>query len=363
MDVRFAHNEAEMSPPTMEGVALKTATTARITTRVLFTGPEDGVPVLFLHGNYSSATWWEETMLALPKGFRAIAPDQRGYGDADPEAKIDATRGMGDLADDARALLDHLKVEKAHIVGCSLGGAVVWRMMMDYPERFLTVVLINPGSPYGFGGTKGEAGTPCFPDFAGTGGGMANPEVIRRVKAGDRSVDSELSPRVGMHGLFISPFIPAREDELLTSLLSIHIGEQDYPGDSKPSPNWPHVAPGIWGPGNAMSPKYVGDVTKLYDGRLNVPVLWLRGSHDQTISDTSVSDPGFLGKMGFIPGWPGDEVYPPQPMLRQTRAVLEKYAAAGGSYEEVVIQDAAHIPFLEKPAAFNGVFHGHIGGV
>jgi pimeloyl-ACP methyl ester carboxylesterase len=352
-----------MNIPTMEGVTAERVTTDRITTRVLFTGPEDGIPVIFLHGNFSSATWWEESMLALPKGCRGIAPDQRGYGEANATKHIDAKRGMRDFADDVEALFNHLHIEKAHIAGCSLGGAVVWRMMMDYPERFLTIILINPGSPYGFGGTKNEAGTPCFPDFAGTGGGMANPELIQRVKDGDRSMDSQLSPRVGMRGLFKPPFIPTREEELLSSLLSIHIGEKDFPGDFTPSPNWPYVAPGVWGPGNAMSPKYVGDVTKIYDGRLKVPVLWLRGSHDQTISDTSASDPGFLGKMGFIPGWPGENIYPPQPMLRQTRAVLDKYTAAGGSYEEIVIEDAAHIPFLEKPEAFNNFFHKHIGGI
>jgi pimeloyl-ACP methyl ester carboxylesterase len=352
-----------MSVPTMEGVTAKRITTDRITTRVLFTGPEDGVPVLLLHGNFSSATWWEETMLALPQGYRGIAPDLRGYGDADPTKHIDATRGMRDFADDVEALLEHLHIEQAHIAGCSLGGAIVWRMIMDYPERFLTIVVINPGSPYGFGGTKDDVGTPCFPDFAGTGGGMVNPELVQRVKDEDRSMDDQLSPRVGMRGLFKPPFVPTREEELLSSLLSIHIGEQGYPGDSTPSPNWPYIAPGVWGPINAMSPKYMDDVSKIHDGRMTLPILWLRGSHDQTISDTSMSDPGFLGKMGFIPGWPGDDIYPPQPMLRQTRAVLEKYAVAGGSYEEVVIQDAAHIPFIEKLDAFNEVFHKHIGSV
>jgi len=346
----------------MEGVTAKTIATERITTRVLLTGPEDGVPVLFLHGNFSSATWWEETMLALPAGYRGIAPDLRGYGDADPAKKVDATRGAGDWADDAVALLDHLGIEKAHIVGCSMGGSVIWRMMMDYPERFLTVTLISPGSPYGFGGTKDEDGTPCYPDFAGTGGGLVNPELIERTKAGDRSLESPFSPRVGMRGLFVEPFIPPREEELLSSLLSIHIGERDFPGDSVPSPNWPYVAPGVWGPANAMSPKYAGDVSKIYDGRLTVPVLWIRGSHDQVVSDASTSDPGFLGKIGVIPGWPGEDVFPPQPMLRQTRAVLEKYAATGGSYREVVIQDAGHIPFIEKPQEFNAAFHAHIAG-
>ena len=48
-------------------------------------------------------------------------------------------------------------------------------------------------------------------------------------------------------------------------------------------------------------------------------------------------------------------------MVGQTRALLEKYAAAGGSFEEVVIEDAGHVPFLEKPDEFNKVFHTHLG--
>ena len=90
----------------LSGVNARMVTTERLTTRVLFAGPEDGIPVLFIHGNFSSATWWEETLSTLPPGYRGIAPDQRGYGDADPSAKIDATRGMRDFVDDALALMD-----------------------------------------------------------------------------------------------------------------------------------------------------------------------------------------------------------------------------------------------------------------
>ena len=49
-------------------------------------------------------------------------------------------------------------------------------------------------------------------------------------------------------------------------------------------------------------------------------------------------------------------------MLKQTRAALEKYAAAGGAYKEIVIADAGHVPYLQKPEEFNGHFHAHIGG-
>ena len=350
-----------MSIPTLDGIDSKTLTTNRITTRVLLSGKTGNNPVLFLHGNWSCATWWEETMLALPQGFWGIAPDQRGYGEADFNKKVDATCGAKDWVDDIASLLDFLNIEKAHIVGCSLGGYIIWQLMVDHPGRILSVTLVNPGSPFGFSGTKDIDGTPCHSDYAGTGGGTCNKEFIQRVIDQDRSLESEFSPRLSTRSLFIDPFVPKREEALLSSFLATHIGDQDIPGDYLPSANWPFVAPGNWGAYNAVSPKYAGEVAKIYDGRITVPVLWIRGSHDKVISDQSTSDVGYLGELGVIPGWPEEDVYPPQPMILQTRAVLDKYKAAGGTYEEVVIQDSAHIPFIETPAAFNAAFHAFLG--
>jgi len=350
-----------MKIPTMAGITAKVITSSRLTTRVLFAGPEAGTPVLFLHGNVSSATWWEEVMVTLPEGFRGMAPDQRGFGQAEPAKKIDATRGMGDLADDAAALLDHLNLEHAHIVGNSLGGSVIWRLLIDYPERILTATMVAPGSPYGFGSTKDVTGMPCYNDFAGSGGGLANPELLKRLAAGDRSLDSIFSPRSALRNLLVKPpFIPDREEELVSAMLGIHLGEQDYPGDSVPSPNWPYVAPGRWGAANALSPKYADNVDKLHTVTPKVNILWTRGSHDLAVSNNAASDPATVGAAGLLPNWPGPEIYPPQPMLDQTRAVLEQYTAAGGFYREVVIHDTGHAPFLENLAAFNELFHQHI---
>jgi pimeloyl-ACP methyl ester carboxylesterase len=352
-----------MSIPTLEGITAKKVTTDRITTRVLLSGPDDGIPVLFLHGNTSSATWWEEVMVSLPSEFRGIAVDQRGFGDADPEKKIDATRGMGDLGDDAIALLDHLRIEQAHVVGNSLGGVVVWYLMSYYPDRLLSAIQVDAGSPFGFGATKDADGTPCWDDFAGSGGGLANPELIKRLEEGDRSLESQFSPRAALRTLIVKPpFIPEREEELLSAMLSIHLGPEKNPGDAEQSPNWPFVAPGKWGAANALSPKYMPDINLLYKAEPKVSVLWLRGSDDLLVSDTSMSDPGFLGMMEFIPGWPGEEVYPPQPMVGQIRNVLENYTAAGGSYSEVVIEDAGHAPYLEQLDQFNKAFHTHLLG-
>ncbi len=350
-----------MANPTMKGIEARTVETGRLRTRVLFSGADDGIPVLFLHGNLGAATWWEETMLRLPKGYRGIAPDQRGYGDADSEAKIDATRGLGDLADDAVDLLDHLAVKRAHVVGSSLGGSVLWHLVARAPHRLLSATLVAPGSPFGFGGTKDVVGTPCHPDFAGSGGGLINPDLVRRLMAGDRTTESPFSPRAALRMLVFGPgFIPDREDAFVNAALAMHLGDRDYPGDFVLSPHWPHIAPGVWGPNNALSPKYACPVAELIAAQPKANVLWIRGGKDLAVSDAAASDPGNLGRMGLLPGWPGAEVYPPQPMVGQTRHILDQYAQAGGKFAEVVLPDSGHVPFLDNPAAFDQAFHAHL---
>jgi pimeloyl-ACP methyl ester carboxylesterase len=338
--------------------------TPRLETHVLFSGPEDGTPVFFFHGNASSATFWEETMLTLPAAFHGIAPDLRGYGDTQ-DLPIDATRGLGNWVDDAFALADTLHIEKFHAVGHSLGGMLLFSLVAANSARILSVTLVDPGSPFGFGGTKDSRGTPCAADFAGSGGGVVNPEFPKLIAAGDRSSDNpQASPRVVMNSFYWKPpFKPAREEELLSSLLTEKIGSERYPGDFVASENWPNVAPGQWGPINASSPKYIGDsVQRFLAAAPKPPVLWVRGDADQIVGDNSLFDLGTLGSLGFVPGWPGMEACPPQPMVAQTRYVLDEYTSRGGSYREVVIADAGHSPYIEKPEEFNAAFLPFIQG-
>jgi pimeloyl-ACP methyl ester carboxylesterase len=351
-----------MSIPTLAGVTAQKVTTDRLTTRVLFSGPEDAIPVLFVHGNFSSATWWEETMVALPPRYRAIAPDQRGLGESDHEVKINAQNGMSDFVDDAIALMDYVGHDRFHLVGNSLGGLVAWWMMADAPERLLSITLAGPGSPYGFGGTKDAHGTPTYDDYAGSGGGLANPVLYQGLMDGDRSTDSPFSPRSALRLLVWGPpFIPEREEAFLDAMFQVELGDQGIPGDKVNSPNWPYVAPGKWGHLNALSPKYIGNlVERILNAEPKVKVLWIYGADDVAVSNSAASDPGTWGPTGRLPGYPGAEEYPPQPMMDQIRTTLDDYTGRGGSYQEVAVEGSGHVPFLSHQDEFNRVFHAFL---
>ncbi|MEJ2599296.1 MAG: alpha/beta hydrolase [Anaerolineales bacterium] len=301
-------------------------------------------------------------MLKLPSGYRGIAPDLRGYGDTEDKL-VDATRGLGDWVDDIEGLLQVLGIQKYHLVGHSLGGMFVFNLIAHQSAGILSATLVDPGSPYGFGGTKDVEGTPNTPDFAGSGGGVVNPDFPKLIAAGDRSSENpQASPRVVMNSFYWKPpFKPEREEDLLSSLLSEKVGPKKYPGDSIPSDNWPNVAPGKWGAMNASSPKYVGDSVERFIADQPKPaILWVRGDSDQIVSDNSFFDLCTLGKMGLVPGYPGEENFPPQPMVAQTRHVLDKYQEKGGSYYEKVIADTAHSPYIEKPDEFTSLLVAHL---
>jgi pimeloyl-ACP methyl ester carboxylesterase len=234
---------------------------------------------------------------------------------------------------------------------------------LDYPDLISSLTFISPVSPYGFGGTKGADGIPCYADYAGSGGGTVNPEFVRRIKEGDRSADDPNSPRNVINTFYYKPpFRAEREEAFLSAALLEKMGDDRYPGDLVPSENWPNVAPGVWGPINATSPKYM-DTSAIADMADKPPILWVRGEDDQIVGDNSLFDFGTLGKMGLVPGWPGDDVYPPQPMVSQTRYVLEQYADKGGRFQEHVIQDTAHGPHIEKPDEFNRLLHEFLSQV
>ncbi|MGO1509482.1 MAG: alpha/beta fold hydrolase [Actinomycetaceae bacterium] len=307
--------------------------------------------VLLVHGNCSSSAFFHHLLERLPPGWRGIAPDLRGYGDTEP-APIDATRGMRNLSEDLLALLDALGLDRVDVVAHSAGAGVVMQLAVDHPGRVGRLLLEAPASPYGFGGTRDAAGTPHWPDFAGSGGGTANPDFAAAIAAGDRSTDTPVSPLNVFRQTYVAAGTVVEDEELLLdSVLSTRIGDAHYPGDTRPSQNWPGTAPGTSGMNNALSPRYY-DLSTFAAVRGVGPLVWVRGDADVIVSDTSLLDLGTLGRLGAVPGWPGEDVYPPQPMVAQTRAVLTAFAEAGGELEAIVLTGVGHSPHLERPARF-----------
>jgi pimeloyl-ACP methyl ester carboxylesterase len=265
-----------------------------------------------------------------------------------------------DFSDDVSAVLGALGVARAHVVGWSMGGGVAMQLLLDRPDLFETLTLIAPVSPYGFGGTVGAEGRMLTPDAAGTGGGGANPDFVARLESHDTSDDSPTSPRTVYRGTYVkSPGSLPFEDVWVESMLSTRTGPDNYPGDSVPSENWPGFAAGDRGVLNTMAPTHF-NVSGIVDVSPKPPILWVRGADDAIVGEASLFDLNTLGKLGAIPGWPGDEIAPSQPMITQSRAVLERYAANGGSYREVEFAECGHSPHLEHPEEFAAVFHPHI---
>lgn len=339
----------------LSGVQSHYIQTERLLTHLLSSGDDNAIPIIFIHGNFSSSTYFEELMVALPKEYRCLAVDIRGYGLTEDKV-IDATRGARDWADDIYSLCQHLSISSTHLVGWSAGAAAAMQFMLDHPEQVRSLTLIAPVSPFGFGGSKDPTGSPCYGDFAGSGGGVVPAEFIKLVEAQDRSSQSEYSPRnIIRNSYFFNAARSSREDDCLSGSLSQKLGAQRYPGDFIKSPHWPFVAPGKFGPLNAVSGKYL-NLEALPNILPKPPILWVRGDKDIIIDNQSLSDPAVLGKLGLLPNWPGIKVYPPQPMLDQTRHLLNHYQKKQGYFKEVVMRNVGHTPFIENQKDFLKIF-------
>lgn len=347
---------------TLAGIESHWVQTSQMLNHILVCGDKKGIPLIFIHGNFSSASYFEELMLTIPDTYRCIAIDLRGYGLSE-DLVIDATRGARDWSDDLFALLDTLNIRQAHLIGWSAGAAAVMQFMLDHSIMLSSATLIAPVSPYGFGGTKDLEGKLCYEDYAGSGGGVVPVEFVQGIREQDRSTDNVGSPRNVIRQLFLKPpGLFKREEDLLTASLLQRVGERRYPGDSMDSPNWPYTSPGRWGPINAVSAKYL-DVSGIINLQHKPPILWIRGDSDAVISDRSFSDPAVLGEMTLLPDWPGANDYPAQPMVSQMRKVLEHYKSNAGAYREVVMADVGHSPFLENPNDFRSELLAFLGEV
>jgi pimeloyl-ACP methyl ester carboxylesterase len=126
-----------------------------------------GFPILtFAPGGLrSSVAFWEKApfnpMRELVAGHRVIAMDQRNAGQS--RAPIRSSDGWAEYAADHVALLDHLGIDRCHVLGMCIGGAFALRLALTAPRRVARVVLLQP---IGFSGTNRETFFGLFDDWA-----------------------------------------------------------------------------------------------------------------------------------------------------------------------------------------------------
>ncbi|MFW9826088.1 MAG: alpha/beta fold hydrolase [Candidatus Thorarchaeota archaeon] len=113
-----------------------------------------GEPVLLVHGLGSKKESWIAQFKPLSEYFKVIRFDNRGAGKSD-RPKGEYTMEL--FADDIAGLMDFIEIDKAHIIGWSLGGMIVQNFVIKYPERVNKMVLINTNY-----GTPDESGAEVY---------------------------------------------------------------------------------------------------------------------------------------------------------------------------------------------------------
>ncbi len=152
-----------------------------------------GEPVVLVHGFTGSyARHWESpgVIAALTNaGYRVIAMDCRGHGQSG-KPRGSSSYGL-EMVRDVVRLLDHLSLERAHVVGYSMGGAIVNQLLVEYPDRVLTATLLGSG-------WEGENLEALTAEMLALADGFANRDasaLIRGVTAsgGDGPTDDEIA--------------------------------------------------------------------------------------------------------------------------------------------------------------------------
>lgn len=308
-------------------------TTSRLKIAYYRAGQEHEKKLLLIHGNLSSSVFFLPLLPVLSQHFDTVIPDLRCFGHSQALA-VDATRGFKDFSDDLLSLVNALDWNTCNLLGWSLGGGVAMEFTKAHSHRVEKLALLAPCPPYGFGGVKNEEGELIHPLGLGSGAGSANKQLLMAIAAQGKDVLSGL-----LHSFCFSPNFKLDsklEDLLIDGLTSIELDDKMFPGDFYFTVHWPHVLAGDHGVLNTMSPKHI-NLKLLLELEHKPDILWIRGADDVIVSDFSIFDFGHLGAMGMAPGWPGQKVFPSQPMIAQTRHFLNLYEKKGGHYLEAVV--------------------------
>jgi len=107
---------------------------------IAYTRQGQGTPLVLVHGYPLDRTTWNEMLPLLENDFDLIVPDLRGFGESD---LVEGPYTISDMASDIAGLLDTLNIEKAILVGHSMGGYVVLAFARMYPQRVSGLGLVS----------------------------------------------------------------------------------------------------------------------------------------------------------------------------------------------------------------------------
>jgi pimeloyl-ACP methyl ester carboxylesterase len=123
-----------------------------------------GAAVVFVHAATGSSRVWEyQRPVFAKRGYRVITYDRRGYGKSVADSS-GPQPGTG--ADDLNALIDHLKIDRFHLVGTAAGGFVAWDYALSFPKRLRSLIVANS-----MGGVQD-------PDYQAALGRLRTPEFL-----------------------------------------------------------------------------------------------------------------------------------------------------------------------------------------
>lgn len=149
--------------------------------RLYFEQAGTGPAVLFVHAGVADLRMWDSQVEALSDRFNCIRFDMRGFGRT--ENRADSFSPSGDIV----AILDHLDVDRAHVVGLSMGGGSAVRFALEHPDRVLSLCLVAAG----VGGWEGPANEAELAELA---------EVEKAFEAQDWDLAVELEVQYWLDG-------------------------------------------------------------------------------------------------------------------------------------------------------------------
>jgi len=147
--------------------------------RVIYRVAGSGPPVVLIHGMLNSSSHWRSVALALADEYTVIAPDLIGHGDS---AAPRGDYSLGAHAASIRDLLAAIGVDRATVVGHSLGGGVAMQFFYQFPQRVERLVLVSSG---GLGREVSPLlRTAALPGVSGVLAATINPRVLRALRSG-----------------------------------------------------------------------------------------------------------------------------------------------------------------------------------